>query len=480
MKKLKYIFLIPLILAFAACEEDLEIEPEQSLSTSAAFTDENAAFASLMGVYSTAQDFDVFGSVTAVISEYMADNVRFVGSFPTLQEINNFNTIAGNGNIRTIWRDHYQSILAANAVIQNVPNVDDEGFLQEERAQFIAEAKFMRALVYFNLVNLFGQPYNVDNGNTPGVPIILTPAIFEGKVVMPARNSVAEVYAQIEQDLMEALPDLPESYSSAIQTRGRATKGAANGLLSRLYLYKGDWANAISSAETVLADKTLYEMASDFSFYDANTSETILDIQMTTVDNSATGAGGWASYYLPASRGGRGDAPMSDDLAAAYDQENDRRFTDLTFVAVDASQTEAIFTNKFPDGITNQDNAPILRVTEVMLNKAEAMVKSSNSVEEEAITILNQLLARAGLDAVSAGDFADAQALIDRILEERRKELAFEGHRRMDLLRNGLPLRTAEGDPGLGISSPGDQKVVLPIPQREIDLGSSLPQNPGY
>jgi hypothetical protein len=245
-------------------------------------------------------------------------------------------------------------------------------------------------------------------------------------------------------------------------------------------LYKGDWANAISSAETVLADKTLYEMASDFSFYDANTSETILDIQMTTVDNSATGAGGWASYYLPASRGGRGDAPMSDDLAAAYDQENDRRFTDLTFVAVDASQTEAIFTNKFPDGITNQDNAPILRVTEVMLNKAEAMVKSSNSVEEEAITILNQLLARAGLDAVSAGDFADAQALIDRILEERRKELAFEGHRRMDLLRNGLPLRTAEGDPGLGISSPGDQKVVLPIPQREIDLGSSLPQNPGY
>lgn len=480
MKKFKYIFLIPLVLAFTACEEDLEIEPEQSLSTSAAFTDENTSFASLMGVYSASQDLEVFGGMIAVISEYMADNVNFVGSFPTLQEINNFNTIAGNGSIATIWRDNYQAILAANAVIANVPNVQDPGFLPEERAQFIAEAKFMRAAVYFNLVNMFAQPYNVQNGGTPGVPLVLTPTILEGQAVMPARNTVAEVYNQIEQDLTEARADLPASYSSAIQTRGRATQGAANAMLSRLFLYKGEWSNAIQAADVALANKDLYALAPDFAFYDANTSETILDIQMTTVDNSRTGTGGWAGYYLPASRGGRGDAPMSEDLAAAYDQQNDRRFTELTFVGVDASQTESFFTNKFSDGITNQDNAPILRVTEVMLNKAEALVKNSNAVEEEAVMILNQLLARAGLATVSAGDFANAQALIDRILVERRKELAFEGHRRMDLLRNGQPLRTASGDPGLGISNPGDPKVILPIPQREIDLGAALPQNPGY
>lgn len=478
MKKYKYIFLFPLLLAFVACEDSLDLEPEQSLSIPTAFTNEKTTFASLVGVYSAAQDFDVFGSVTAVIAEYQADNVKFVGSFPTLQEINNYVTISSNGNVRTIWQDHYAAILAANAVIANVPKVDDPGFTDAERKQFIAEAKFMRGLLYFNLVNLFAQPFTVSNGGTPGVPIVLTPDIFDGKQILPARNSVAEVYAQIEKDFLEALPDVPEKYTTADQTRGRATKGAVNGLLSRLYLYKGDWAKTIQSADAVLTNKSLYTLAPDYTFYDGNTNEDVFSIQMTTTDNSRTGAGGWSGYYLTAARGGRGDATFSADLLAAYDQVNDKRFTTLSFKGKDAAGNDATFTNKFKDGVTNTDNAPIMRVTEVMLNKAEALVKSTNSVNAEAILLLNQLLARAGLLAVSAADFADANALLDRILLERRKELAFEGHRRMDLLRNGKPLRTV--GPGAGISSPGDPKVVLPIPQRDIDLGSSLPQNPGY
>lgn len=478
MKKFKYIFLLPLLLAFTACEDLLDIEPEQSLSTGTAFANEKAAFASLVGVYSAAQDFDVFGSITAVISEYQADNVAFVGSFPTLQEINNYVTLSNNGSIRTIWQDHYRAILAANAVITNVPKVEDPGFTDAERNQFIAEAKFMRGLLYFNLVNLFGQPFNVSNGNTPGVPIVLTPNILEGSVIMPARNTVAEVYAQIEKDFLEALPALPEKYGPADQTRGRATQGSTNGMLSRLYLYKGDWAKTIQYADAVLANKALYGLAPDYSFYDANSSEDVFSIQMTTTDNSRTGAGGWAGYHLPAARGGRGDATYSADLLAAFDQVNDRRFTSLSFTGTDAAGNAATFTNKFKDGVTNTDNAPIMRVTEVTLNKAEALVKSTNSVNADAILLLNPLLARAGLATVTAADFADANALLDRILLERRKELCFEGHRRMDLLRNGKPLRTT--GPGAGISSPGDQKIVLPIPQREIDLGAALPQNPGY
>ncbi len=473
MKKFKYIYLLSLLLVFTACDDLLDVEPEQSLSIPAAFSDENTAFASLMGVYSAAQDNDVLGSVTAMLSETMSDNVRFVGSFPTFQEVNNYVIISTNGSIRSIWRDHYEGILAANAVIANMPNVDDPGLTEAERAQYIGEAKFMRALFYFNLVTHFAQPFNVSNGNTPGVPLVLTPDIFDGKQILPARNSVAEVYAQIEKDLTEALAAVPDSYGNADQTRGRATKGAANGLLSRLHLYRGEWAQAAQFAEAVLANKDLYNLASGYAFWDGNTSEDVFSIQNTTNDGS-----GWDLYYLPANRGGRGDAPYSDDLLAAFDQDNDLRFTTLTFSGTDAAGNPAIFTNKFPNGITNSDNGPIVRVTEMVLNKAEALVKNTNSVDEEAIMLLNQLLVRAGLPAVAAGDFADAQALIDRILVERRKELCFEGHRRMDLLRNGLPLRTS--GPGAGESSPGDPKVVFPIPQRDIDLGSSLPQNPGY
>ena len=478
MNKFKYILLSSLLVLGTACDEFLDVEPEQSLSTNVAFSGKNAAFASLMGVYSLSQDFDVFGSITAVISEYQADNVRFVGSFPTLQEINNFVTISSNGSVRSIWADHYYAILAANAVIQNIPGVEDPGFTDAERTQYIAEAKFMRGLLYFNLVNLFAQPYNVSNGATPGVPLVLTPAILNGEQILPARNTVAEVYNQIEKDFLEALPGLPDKYSIATQTRGRATKGAANGLLGRLYLYKGDNAKAIQFADAVLARTDLYSLASDFSFYDANSNEDVFAIQMTTTDNSRTGAGGWSGYYLPATRGGRGDAPFSPELLSTFDQANDLRFTSLTFTGTDAAGNAAVFTNKFRDGQTSQDNAPIIRTTEVVLNKAEALVKSTNSVNADAIALINPLLTRAGLPTVSAGDFASAAALLDRILLERRKELCFEGHRRMDLLRNGQALRTS--GVGAGISSPGNPLVVLPIPQRDIDLGSSLPQNAGY
>ncbi|MDX1941327.1 MAG: RagB/SusD family nutrient uptake outer membrane protein [Saprospiraceae bacterium] len=474
MKKFKYIFLLPFLLSFIACDELLDVEPEQSLSTPAAFSDKNTAFASLMGVYSAAQDADVFGSITAMLSETQSDNVRFVGSFPTFQEVNNYVVIATNGSIRSIWADHYSAILAANAVIVNMPKVDDPSLTDPERKQFIAEAKFMRALYYFNLVTHFAQPFNVSNGNTPGVPIVLTPDIFDGKQILPARNSVVEVYAQIEKDLLEALPDLPEKYSNAEQTRGRGTKGSANGILSRLYLYKGDWAKTIQYADAVLSNKALYNLAPNYAFWDGNTSEDVFVIQ-----NSSTDQGSWDLYYQPAALGGRGDAPFSDDLLAAFDQVNDKRFTTLTIVGADAGgNTKAIFTNKFPNGIVNSDNGPILRVTEVTLNKAEALVKNTNSVNEEAILLLNPLLGRAGLPTVKAADFADANALLERILLERRKELCFEGHRRIDLLRNGKPLRTT--GVGVGISNPGDPKVVFPIPQRDIDLGSSLPQNPGY
>lgn len=476
MKKIN-ILLIGLFLALSACDNELDLQPEQSLSPEVTFTNEAGAQAALLGAYSATQDLDVFGGLSFVINEYMADNVRFVGSFPTLQEINNYVTLASNGSIQTMWADHYYAILSANAVIDNVPGVVDPGFTDAERKQFIGEAKFIRALTYFQMVTLWGQPFQVNNGNTPGVPLVLTAGALVGNIVMPARNTVAEVYTQIEKDLTEALPDVAASFTAPDQMRGRATKGAINALLSRVALYKGEWAKTIQYADAILVGNSMYALANDFTFYDANTSEDIFSIQMTATDNSRTGSGGLGGYFLPASRGGRGDAPMSASIIAAYTPA-DKRFTSLSFTGTDATTLSSTFSNKYKDGATNVDNSPILRVTEMVLNKAEALVKSTNSVNAEAITLVNRLRTRAGLAAFDAAQFADANALTTAILNERRLELAFEGHRRMDLLRNGLPLRTSGAT--ADISKPGDPKVVLPIPTREIDLGAALPQNPGY
>jgi len=465
----KILFLFSIIFVVSACSDRLNIEPEQSLSTDLAFVDENTSNASLLGVYSRCQDLEVFGALPQIIGDYQADNVNFIGSFPTLQDINLFTTLSDNGSLETLFRDNYRAILAANAVIQNVPGVADVGFSDAEKASVVGEARFLRALVYFNLVNLYAQPFTLDNGASPGVTLILTPDILNGEEVLAGRNTVAEVYTQIEADLQAAMATIDNSLSGG---PARATTGAAQALLARLALYRGDYQTAATMADNVTKDPS-FGLASDYSFYNGLTSEDVFTIEMSTTDNSRTGTGGWASYYTPAELGARGDCPMSADLIASF-EPGDRRFTDLNIVGANGET----YTTKFPDATNNTDNAPVIRITEMYLTLAESLARTTDTVSDDILAALNPLRVRAGLAEFQTSDFADADALIETILDERRKELCFEGHRRMDLLRLGLPLRTS-GE-GVGVSSPGDQRVVMPIPQREIDLGSSLPQNAGY
>ncbi|MGB3849278.1 MAG: RagB/SusD family nutrient uptake outer membrane protein [Tunicatimonas sp.] len=472
MKRILVYSLLASTLLWVACDEQLELEPEQTLSTSSAFADELSAQGSLIGVYSLAQDLEVFGSMPQVIAEYQPDNVNFVGSFPTLQEINTYTTLADNASIEGIWRDNYEVILTANAVIANVPTVEDPGFTDDERAQFVAEAKFMRAMVYFQLVNLFAYSYPQADGSNLGVPLLLDP--FEGEVVFPERATLDQVHTQIQQDLQEAVDDLPVTYGDAALTRGRATQGAARALLSRLHLYRGEWQQAADLARAVI-DAEEYALASNYSFYNQNSTEAVFSLQNSATDNGVTGSGGWSSYYNPAERGGRGDAPFSQDLIDAYlEEENDLRFTSLIQYSPDST---AIFTAKFPDAATDADNVPLIRVTEMYLNLAEALAEL-NGVNQESLELVNALRERAGLAPFTTAQFGGADAFIQAILDERRKELAFEGHRRMDLLRKGLPLRTS--GPQAGESDPGDSKTILNIPQREIDINPELVQNPGY
>ncbi len=451
-------------LTLSSCgEDDLQINPQQSLSTELAFADELTAQGSLMGVYSRAQDLEAFGAMLAVINEYMADNVNFIGSFITLQDINNYATLSNNTSLQSVWRDHFRVILAANAVIANVPNVDDAGFSAEEKAQFVAEAKFMRALTYFQLVNSFAHPYQVENGNRPGVPLVLE--AYTGKVLLPARATVNEVHTQIQKDLTEAEAALSDGNNT------RASKSAARALLSRLHLYRGEWQQAATFAQQTI-DGGAFSLASDFSFYSKNTPEEIFSLQNSATDNGRTGSGGWASYYQPAELGGRGDALFSEYLLASFD-ENDKRFTDLHLI-----MNGNAYTTKFKDGINNTDNVPILRMTEMYLNRAEALAEL-NGVNAESISLINTLRTRAGVATFSTSDFASKDAFLEAIAEERRKELCFEGHRRMDLLRQGKALRPA-GDPYFAESQLGATRTVMPIPQRELDLNTSLVQNAGY
>jgi hypothetical protein len=455
----------------SSCEDSLELQPQQSLSTDLAFVNKRAAEGSLIGVYSAVQDLEVFGAVPQSIADYQSDNVEFIGSFPTFQEIFQYSTLSDNGSISTMWRDNYVAILAANAVIKNVPGVEDVTFTATEKAQFVAEAKFLRAAVYFQLVNNFAQPINIGGASALGVPLVLEP--FEGEVEFPARATVGEVHAQIKKDLEEAAAALADVTYLGEFIRGRATSGAAQGMLARLHLYRGEYNEAATFANQVISSST-YALAPDYGFYNGATSEDVFTVLMTAIDNSRTGSGGWASYYSPAEDGARGDAPLSQNMIAAFKEEaGDKRFA-LTKVAANG----LTYTTKFPDAVNSTDNAPIMRVTEMYLTAAEALAEQ-NGVTAAAINLMNPLRLRAGLPVWTTSTFASKEAFVSAILKERRKELAFEGHRRMDLLRKGLPLRPSN-DPQFAASQPGQPKTILPIPQREVDLNSNLQQNQGY
>lgn len=475
----KLLLILLVAYSFTACKKELAIQPEQSLPDETVFTSKAGAQAALFGIYSTSQVLEVFGGLPLIIGDYQADNVQFVGSFPTLQEIAQFTTLSTNVSIAPIWQDHYRVILRANSIINRVPGISESNFTDPQKKQMVAEAKFMRALTYFQLVNLFAQPYNCSKGSNLGVPLVLQEFIA-GKIDFPARSTVNEVHLQIKKDLEEAITDLPTTYAAAADTRGRATKRAASSLLSRLHLYRGEWVEAATRANEVIAAAPTYVLAANYSFYDANSAEDVFTIQMSTTDNSRTGTGGLASYHRPAAAGGRGDAPFSTELVQAYLQAPGDRRLSISDSAVASDGPRRRFTLKYLDARTNADNTPILRVTEMYLNRAEGLAEQ-NGVNTPSLDLMNALLRRAGLPEWTLSTFTSKEAFIEAILNERRKELAFEGHRRMDLLRRGKPLRSS--GPYAPVSKPCvDPKVILPIPQREIDINPSLKgqQNPGY
>ncbi len=458
--KILIIFLV--IATFTACSDRIELGPEDQLTQSVAFSNETLALGVLSGAYSAAQQDDVLNGTSQLMGEWQSDNVDFVGSFPTFNDIKNYLILADNGSINAVWDDNYETIGTCNLVIKNVPLVEDDNFTADERANAIAQAKFLRALVYFNISNWWAQPVQVSGGTNLAVPLVLEP--FEGTVEFPARATLSAVQTQIEQDLLDAIPDLDDS------DRTKATKGAAQALLARLYLYQEKWAEAADLANQVIQNGA-YTLAADYTFYDTESTEFIFTLVNNADDGQDSGQG-FSGLTNPTPEG-RGDAPFSDNLLAAFaDEAGDLRFDNLTQSGTDALGAVRTFTNKFPDGITNADNSPVIRITEMYLTRAEANFNAGTSVGDSPLNDINTLRTRAGLADLTSVN-------LDQILTERRKELCFEGHRRMDLLRNNQNLRR----PGMAneaASAPGQDQVIFPIPVNELDLNPNLVQNSGY
>ena len=464
MKNIKNIFLVLSVFAIASCDNSLNLVPEDSLTPPTIFSSEALAGNAVTGIYSTLQLSNTLSGIPDTMSEWQADNVEFVGSFPTFDEIYTFNTLSDNTSIVAVWNAHYFAINQTNMIVKNVPLVPGTNFTEAERNDMIGQARFVRALMHFKLSQLFGKQLKQDpTGNSLSIPIISSP--FNGIVEFPVRNTLKEVYAFIEDDLLFARSTITNTIKS------RATAAAANALLARLYLYQERFPEAAAAANTVIGT-TGISLASNYTFYNNPSTEHIFQVQNIAGD---AGAGeSFSKLYCPTAFGGRGDAPFSANLIAAFAAEpGDLRYTTLTRSGVDAKTRTSVFTMKYPNGVSNQDDPNVLRVSEMYLIRAEANFRAGSAVGATPVSDVNRTRVRAGLaPLVSISSIND-------ILVERRKELCFEGLRRMDLLRNNLPLRSA-GMPSAAVSTPTSDKVVFPIPQRERDNNPNLVQNSGY
>jgi starch-binding outer membrane protein, SusD/RagB family len=474
MMQSRIILLFLLAGFFAACNKKLDLAPENTLVERDVFKTEAGTEQALAEAYYNLMQAAT-GNMAFVFGDFTTANLRHSTYYDVYDK---GEVTPADQPVAGIWTSYFKAINLANTVIANIPVYAK--FDAAKQASLIAEAKFIRAFAYLDLLKFFGEGAMTGNMSGLGLPLQLTP--FKGYNtgdVIP-RSTNGDVYAQIVKDLTESIPALPDKRSTDLETRSRATKGSANALLARTWLYMRDYANAANAAKAVLDKQPdVYALASDpAQLFPMNPlgsaqspgKEYIMVFPVSQMVSSSTSANnnlGNGYFYKrsfwinPDFINGfeTGDLRVAQLMFKGDSVYNPDRFADKTTVK---------FNN--PNG---RDNVPVVRLAEMMLVRAEALAKTAGVVQE-AVTLLNSVRNRAlpARTPYTTGSFATAADLVNAIINQRRVELAFEGFYRYDLLRTGQPLRSPD------IAS---AKKVLPVPQVEIDISHGLiKQNTGY
>lgn len=455
------------LVVFTSCSKSFtEKTPQDAVPIEQALGTEAGLGNALNGAYSNLRSVFLFGRDLPIIGDLMADNtfieVRNSGRYLTQY---NYTFTSTDAVWSEIWSTAYTGILRANQIIDATPT---GGSVPQIKAQ----AHAIRALLYFRLVTLYAKPYT-DDPSALGVPLILNYDPYK----LPNRNKVSEVYAQIVSDLQAAFKDAP-AYSSSVSL----SKYAVEALLSKVYLYMGDKANARTAALDVINNSgfTLVSPAGYKAFWansaiQSNKEETLFEVDADVINNN--GFDDIGGIYI----NGYQDIYVSNELYKLYSTTDIRK--SVLISGATKSGASAVLVNKYPNAQSaDRDNLKVMRLSEVYLIAAEASLATS---ETEAKKYLNALMAKR--DASFAGYTSSGATLVNNIIEERRKELAFEGDRFFDLNRLKLPINRAQNSgaiPATGFYSIPypDNKRVAPIPQSELQTNANIAkeQNPGY
>lgn len=461
-------WLIALMLIVAACDT-LEVEPKQSVSPDVALNSTSGFEALIVSAYNRLQDVSAYQQAYVVGPEVLADNMDL-----TTTNTNRFvnELLNASGAHLTRYGGSYAAINEANLVIANI---DAHEEVQSVKDRIEGEARFLRALNYFDLVKIYGympgrEPTSGGGaGFTDGVILRLTPTTDQSEADDRARATHVEIYEQIEADLLEAIALL----EGQPLPKWRASHAAAQALLARVYLYWSRWDAAAQMATDALASSPA-PLAPDSATYvggfrAASHPESIFEINF---EDSEVNTNEVLSIHTIPVSGFGGDFIVTDDLFNAH-EPGDARLGNYVSADVGGERVHYVLKYLGAKG-TFADNVPILRVSELYLTRAEAYAELGD--DDLARADLNTIRSRLTLPDVPAT--LSGQALIDAILTERRLELVFEGHRFFDLKRRGLDIPKPQiANPDLAFT---DFRVLAPLPTNEVDLNELLRQNPGY
>ncbi|NSL86581.1 RagB/SusD family nutrient uptake outer membrane protein [Chitinophaga sp. Mgbs1] len=478
-KRYQHIAGLLLTVILAACGKSfLDQTPQTQTETGKAITDLPGLRAAISGVYSLMQHENYYGRTMLLLPDLRSDN-EYISVINSNRYRNHDQYILtpNDAYVTDNWNQLYSVVANANMVIQKGPGIFLLPSLADstEARQIVAEAYTIRALVFFDLARLYAQPYNyTTDASHMGIPLVTVTNV--DSVQSPSRSNIRQTFDQIIRDLQTAISRFEKSNSTAFSS-GRINKYTATALLSRVLLYKGDWQGAMANASAVINSNryTLLpgdKLVSDFAV--TGNAETIFEVINTPVDNRGTDG---LSYMF--SQDGYGEILATDDIFNIYPAKDVRLgFLKRGKRAANGGEDPANIITKYKDVNTFTESMKVIRLAELYLIRAEAAARLGLTAAAQAD--LTQIIMRADPSAGPAT--ATGPALLSAIALERRRELAFEGHRLFDLARTKTSfVKYLANNQSITVALPGP-KIILPIPQRELDANPNIrhQQNEGY
>lgn len=456
----------------------------------------------LFGAYSELRSFNVHSQSFIAATSIRSDDAD-KGSTPAdggtnAISMDNFPVLPDNGFVNAIWLGYFSMVNKANIALDQIRNNKDITATPEVKAQSEGEARFLRGYAYFNLVRFFGR--------VPLIDTVFTNAAAQSNV---PQSTAAQVYTFVETDLSFAANNLPNGWDAKFV--GRATKGAANALLAKVYLTQKKWPLAMSTAALVINSGT-YDLSTPydkiFREEGENSKESVFEVQATATAAIQT-ANGVQYAQIQGIRGsgawdlGWGWNTPSVQLEAAYETGDPRKNRTILYTSTATTVFQTIYGENLPTGLPNPRynnkvytnpafrasighrfgywmNVRLLRYADVVLMYAEAANETGNTAEALAKLEMVRARARAGNNSIlPAVTTTDQTLLRDAIRKERRVELGMEHDRFWDIVRWGVAQQVLNAAGKTNFSDARD--VLLPIPQTQIDIsGGKLTQNFGY